>query len=138
MYATLEDMIARFGEEEMNSLCPSENGEINKETAVAALKDAEELINSYLAAKYALPLSVAPACLVRACANVARYLLYTEVIPEALEKQYEKDIAFLKDIARGVVVLSVAETGQSPSQADDVVYHGSAPRLFSHRQLKGF
>ncbi len=138
MYATLEDLIDRFGEHELVSLCGNEDGVINQDTTEAALKDANELINSYLAAKYALPLSIAPSCLIRIAADLARYFLYTEVVPEAIEKQYEKDIAFLKDIAKGVVVLAVSQTGQNPQQSDEIVFHGSSPRLFSHKQMKGF
>ena len=71
MYAIKDDLIKRFGE---------------REIVETALADAEELINSYVAVKYALPLSTVPAALKRICCDMARYFMYKEVIPEELEK----------------------------------------------------
>lgn len=138
MYATLDDMLKRFGINELTALAESAEGGVDEEKVNTAIKDAEELINAYVGAKHSLPLSVVPQSLKRICCDLARYFLYVEVKPEELEKTYEKDIAFLKDIARGVVVLENSETGTVPEQSDDVVYTGSSSRLFSHKQLKGF
>ncbi len=138
MYATIEDMLKRFGEAEINAIAGAEKGAIDEDKVKTALNDAEELINAYVGAKHSLPLSVVPQSLKRICCNLARYFLYVEVKPEELEKTYEKDIAFLKDIARGVVVLEHSETGTMPKQSDDVVYTGTSARLFSHKQMKGF
>ena len=69
---------------------------------------------------------------------MARYFMYKEVIPEELEKTYERNLTFLKDIAKGVVTLGDPETGQNPEQAGDVIFSGSPVRHFSQNQLKGF
>lgn len=138
MYANKEDLIKRFGEREIVALASNDEEIIVDSVVDTALSDAEELINSYVAVKYALPLTTVPAALKRICCDFARYFMYKEVIPEEVEKTYERNLTFLKDIARGVVVLGDAETGQTPEQAGDVIYSGSADRLFSHKQLKGF
>ncbi len=138
MYATTDDMIKRFGEAELQALTNPEGADIDQSAVETALNDADELINAYVAAKHALPLSVVPASLKRISCELARYFLYREVKPEELEKSYEKNLTFLKDIARGVVILECSESGQTPQQSDDVIFSGSSDRLFSHRQMKGF
>lgn len=138
MYASKEDLIKRFGEREIVALAGNEDGVIEDIVIETALTDAEELVNSYVAVKYALPLSTVPASLKRISCDLARYFMYKEVIPEELEKNYDRNLTFLKDIARGVVTLGDSLTGQTPEQADDVIFSGSADRLFSQNQLKGF
>lgn len=138
MYARKEDLIKRFGEREIVALAGNEDEVIEDTIINTALTDAEELVNSYVAVKYALPLSIVPASLKRICCELAHYFLYKEVIPDELEKTYEKNLAFLKDIARGVVILECSQSGQTPEQADEVIFSGSADRLFSQKQLKGF
>lgn len=138
MYAGKEDLITRFGEREIAAIS-SNDGETIDETVVAtALSDAEDLINSYVSVKYALPLTTVPAALKRISCDFARYFMYKEVIPDELEKKYEQNLAFLKDIARGVVSLGDFSTGEPPQQSGDVIFSGSSARLFSHKQLKGF
>lgn len=138
MYATTDDMIKRFGTAELQALTNPEGTDIDQSAVETALNDANELINAYVAAKHALPLTVVPASLKRISCELARYFLYREVKPEELEKSYEKNLAFLKDIARGVVILECSESGQTPQQSDDVIFAGSSDRLFSFRQMKGF
>lgn len=138
MYATLDDMLKRFGKREIYALAELEEGVLDEEKINQALADGAELISSYIAAKHSLPLSVIPLSLKRICCDMARYFLYVEVKPEELEKTYEKNIAFLKDIAKGIVVLEDTTTGAKPKQSDEVVYNGSSARLFSHTQMKGF
>ncbi len=61
-YATMEDLMRRTPDGEILQLAPEdENGEqIDVKTVELALSDAAETINSYLAARHALPLSVVP------------------------------------------------------------------------------
>ncbi len=138
MYADKEDLIKRFGEREIIALAGNEAEIIDNSVVETALSDAEDLINSYVSVKYALPLTTVPAALKRICCDFARYFMYKEVIPEELEKKYEQNLAFLKDIARGVVSLGDFSTGETPQQSGDVIFSGSSARLFSHKQLKGF
>ena len=54
MYATKDDLIKRFGEREVVALAGNEEEVIDDTVVETALADAEELINSYVAVKYAL------------------------------------------------------------------------------------
>ena len=94
MYANKEDLIKRFGEREITALAGNEDEVMDDTVVETALADAEELINSYVAVKYALPLSTVPAALKRICCDMARYFMYKEVIPEELEKTYERNLTF--------------------------------------------
>lgn len=140
MYATIDDMIDRFGVEEIEALAPSKdgNGEVNTKEVEVALLDASDVINSYLAGKYALPLSIVPSQLKRICCLLARYNLYKSVKPDDIEKDYENSIYYLKDVAKGIVVFEHSATGAKPKQSDEVVFSGSARRDFSSSQMKGF
>lgn len=138
MYATLQDLIDRGFEPELIALTGAEDGTINEKIVTEALIDASEHMDSYIAAKHALPLSTVPGSLKGVCCDIARYFLYKEGVPEELEKKYDKRIAYLRDISKGAVILENSETGQTPQQSDDVVFMGSSDRLFSHRQMKGF
>lgn len=76
-YATVEDMVARFGEAEMTRLTAAE-GELDAGVVTAkvetALAEATGLIDSYLRRRYAVPLAApVPAEIVRACCVLARY-----------------------------------------------------------------
>lgn len=139
MYVTTNDMIERFGKREIDDLAFSEvSNETDLTKVEVAIEDASELINSYVAAKHALPLSVVPASLKRICCDLARYFLYRSIKPEDVTKAYENSIYFLKDVAKGIVFLEDGKSGVSPKQADDVVYKGSSARLFSREKMEGF
>lgn len=140
MYATTEELITRYGQDELLQLaCQADDeSQIDDKVVKTALIDAYELINSYVAVKHALPLSVVPEVLKRINCELARYFLYKGVKPEDLEKTYEKNIRYLRDVAQGGVILEHSASGQAPTQADEVIFTGSSARLFSHHQMKGF
>lgn len=105
-YATQQDMLDRFGEEELLQLADrDDSGVIDTAVLDAVLKDAEELIDSYLAKRYQLPLSNVPQSLVRISASIARYFLYKDEPTDAAQKGYDNAIAWLKDIAAGKALL---------------------------------
>lgn len=140
MYATIEELIARYGQNEILQLaCQSDDeSQIDAKAVEIALLDGAELINSYVAVKHALPLSVVPEVLKRINCELARYFLYKIGRTEELEKSYEKNIRYLRDVAQGGVILEHSASGQAPTQADEVIFTGSSARLFSHLQMKGF
>ena len=105
-YATQQDMLDRFGDEELLQLADrDDSGVIDTAVLDAVLKDAEELIDSYLAKRYQLPLSNVPQSLVRISASIARYFLYKDEPTDAAQKGYDNAIAWLKDIAAGKALL---------------------------------
>lgn len=75
-YATVNDMVERFGQIEMIRLSTRDDAlpeSIDGPRIETALADASALIDSYLRARYAVPLSPIPREIIRACCYLARY-----------------------------------------------------------------
>lgn len=107
MYATRDDLIARFGTEveQLESMHPQGN------TAVqSAIQDATEEIDGYLAGRYDLPLPNVPNNLKRLACDIARYYLYFQQPTELVEKRYEQAIDYLKMVANNKAHLSILDT----------------------------
>lgn len=106
MYATRDDLIARFGTEveQLESMHPQGN------TAVqSAIQDATEEIDGYLAGRYDLPLPNVPNNLKRLACDIARYYLYFQQPTELVEKRYEQAIDYLKMVANNKAHLSILD-----------------------------
>lgn len=106
MYATRDDLIARFGTEveQLESMHPQGN------TAVqSAIQDATEEIDGYLAGRYDLPLPNIPNNLKRLTCDIARYYLYFQQPTELVEKRYEQAIDYLKMVANNKAHLSILD-----------------------------
>ena len=127
-YATQAEMVARYGTEE---LVQATNLEIDNTGAIvtavldAALDEANSLADSYVQAKYTLPLgSVSPALIGQACA-LARYLLWKNRASDRVFAGYESAISWLKDVAKGVVSLGPTATEDAPTAAVGPTYSES-------------
>ena len=130
MYATREELIKRFGDEieQLESMHPSSG------TAVQdAIQDATEEIDSYLAAKYTLPLPSTPNNLKRLACDIARYRLYFQQPTEEVRKRYEDAKEFLKGVRDGKNVLAILDnqnqvTEEKPINAPATMPIGSTYR----------
>ena len=75
-YATLDDLIERAGETEIRQIADRDrDGAIDADVVEAALTDADNLVNGYVAAKYTVPLASVPAveiCSDRSAAGMMR------------------------------------------------------------------
>ncbi|MEX5286986.1 gp436 family protein [Acinetobacter towneri] len=104
MYASREDLVARFGVHEIENL---EAMQTMSNAIENALQDAAEEIDSYVAVKYELPLPSIPSTLKRVACNIARYRLYFQKPTEEVDNRYKADIDFLKRVADGKAVLNI-------------------------------
>lgn len=118
-YATAQDMIKRFGEEELIDLTDRDGslGSIAAPVLDQALADASAEIDGYLGGRYKLPLATVPAVLIRICCDIARYQLYDERANEQLQTRYQDSIKFLRSLGKGELNLGLPDEGESgPSQ----------------------
>ncbi|EOR06013.1 gp436 family protein [Acinetobacter tandoii] len=129
MYATREDLIARFGNEidQLESMLSTTN------SIDEAIRDATEEIDSYVAVKYKLPLPNIPSTLKRVACNIVRYRLYFQHPTEEVENRYEAEINYLKRIADGKAVLNILNdqnqvTEEKPANAPATMPIGSTYR----------
>ncbi|MBN4063474.1 DUF1320 domain-containing protein [Cardiobacterium sp. AH-315-I02] len=119
-YCTQQDLIERFGEQELIELTDEHGvGEINATQINRAIEDADGLIDGYLtASRYDMPLIEQFSVLTRVACNLVRHDLY-DVPPEHIVKRYESAVAFLRDVSTGKVSLGVKADGSKPSVSDN-------------------
>lgn len=136
MYATLSDLVERFGEAELIQLTDTTGaGEIDESRAAAALEDAHAEVHGYLATRYPQPPDPVPRLLVRVAADIARYHLYDDAAPDEVRRRCEDARRVLQAIARGEVSLGAPHN--TPTHALTVTLAGQPPRLFARRRGGG-
>lgn len=141
MYATPDNMLSRFGEQDLTLLTEREDsvpGEINLALLEQALSDASAEIDGYIAGRYVLPLTTVPAVLERNCCDIARYFLYGDKAPEQVEKRYTAVVKFLTAVSKGDISLGLADTGETADQSELVISIESAGSVFGRKSAKGF
>ncbi|AJY46484.1 gp436 family protein [Martelella endophytica] len=144
MYATVNDMIARFGETHILRLSNPEDRTaeaVDVARVERALSDATAEIEGYLRGYYAVPVTAPPVDLVRAASILARYELAQgeHVSPsEEMSKGRDDVLKWLRDIAARRVHLDAplaegatgAKVGSGPRYSD-------RPRDFTYDTLRG-
>ena len=113
MYATKNDLVARFGENVL-SLALMFPADV-PDPLETALQDACEEVDGYLAVRYPLPLPNVPNNLKRLVCEIARYKLYFEEAPEATEVRYRMAIDFLKGVRDGKNSLAILDSNDQIS-----------------------
>lgn len=137
-YATLPDMIARYGEREIIQLTDCENPRTDAVVEAVlnqALSDAAAEADGYLAVRHTLPLPSTPPVLVRIVCDIARYRLYDEKASEEVRNRYTDAIKWLLALSRGAASLGLPADVTSPAAGAVIV---SASRAFSRDKLRGF
>lgn len=161
-YATVQDMIDRYGEPEMIQLTDPDILAVQTAKAQRALDDAQAFADSFVGRVYRLPLPgcskpapqpgnphavhmVAPPQLTRVVCDVARYYLYSDLAPEhEVYLRYKAAERELGQIAEGKAVLAcpwggvpgTLVAGDAPGDAE--VFHGFSPRAITGETLRGF
>lgn len=107
-YATTQDMIDRFGADELIELTDRANlGQIDATVLARALADADAEINGYLVSRYQLPLPTIPPVLTRIAADLARYAIYDDRATERITGRRNDAVQFLQSLAKGTVSLGL-------------------------------
>ena len=105
MYATLDDMTAAFGENEMVEITDREHTDaVDTGLAEEALSRASSEADSYLARRYAVPVAApVPPVLVAAVCDIARYRLTGGPASESdpILARYLQAVKWLERIADG-------------------------------------
>ncbi len=108
MYATLANMVARFGEQELIQLTDRADPamEVVDEAVfnVDALR-ADGYVNGYLRTRYALPMVTPDIGVVTAAENVTRYYLFGNGAPQYVKDGYDESTDWLKLVQSGKVLL---------------------------------
>jgi phage gp36-like protein len=117
-YATQQNMIDRYGQQELIELTDRANiGVIDATVLANVLADADAEINTYLNSRYTLPLPTVPPSLTKFACDIARYQLYDTRASEQVLQRYKDAIAFFKMLATGAISLGLNSALTAP-QAD--------------------
>lgn len=133
MYVTLDELIVRFGRDEILDLAADETGdEIDGEIVERACQDAAGEIDGSLAAGgYKTPLTTVPPVVTAYGCDIARYRLYSDRATEQVTKRYEDAIRFLRQLASGGLKLGL------PKVDDEVTSAGSVNFVPGRRAFPG-
>lgn len=114
-YIDQQQLVTRFGEAELQALAPDGQGGIDADTVARACVDAAGEIDARLvAAGYTTPLNPVPSVVTAHAADIARYRLYDEHATEVVIARYQHAIKFLRDVARGEVMLGSNDEPTAP------------------------
>lgn len=130
-YATQQDIVDRIGEPDLLVIADrNADSVVDVDVVARALEDAAAEIDTYVSAKYTLPLPTIPQVLVRLCVDIAVYHLSSDALKSTDErrKHYEDAISLLNKISKGVVSLGLADV---PESSNGSVFVSSPPRRFT-------
>lgn len=135
MYASAQDMRDRY--ENLDDLLrlPGTD-DLNEKKLTQALNDAGALADSYLSAKYTLPLAVVPQVLVQHCCAIAFYYLCDQQPSDQARDRYREALTWLREVKNGSIPIGVDEAGSAPESDDLPQMQAEAP-VFGRNQ-KGF
>jgi phage gp36-like protein len=139
-YCTQDDLLKMLPEPEMAQLT-AESGDVPDEAVVAeVIAKAAAEIDSYLAVRYVLPLTEIPSQVKHLAVDMAIYHLHSRrgMMLEIRGKNYDKSLAFLKDVAAGRAEIIGATGVELPGDAGSVVEVSSSTRIFSRDEMSGF
>lgn len=138
-YATLADLIERASEREIREISDRDrDGETDPEVIAAALADADNRINSYIAVKYATPLPSVPDLVRTWAVSIARYVLHHNGAPKHVKDDFDDAIAALKDVSRGLAALPVADGEAPPVDQAGKVMASHPATVFTQEKLRGW
>lgn len=139
-YATQQDLIDRFGEQELIELTDRADpptGEIDATVVSKRIADADAIIDSYLGGRYKFPLSSVPEILVGISCAIARKKLYADAPLDEVISDDKDAMRMLRDISSGVAKLEV-EGVESAANTTGAPVLNSAPQTFNKNTMKGF
>lgn len=134
-YATAEQVIERHGADAVLLLADRDgDGTADPGVLDQALADAAAEIDTYLAAKYGLPLASTPSVLTRLACDIAVYQLAKSaaLATEERRRRYDAAVRLLERIARGEASLGLGSPG-APSRA----FSSARPRRFTRSTMSG-
>lgn len=142
-YCTQQDLVDRFGSTRLVQLTDRVNKPASTIDAVMVARhvaDADSLINSYLAKRYQLPLTVpVPAALTKVAVDLAWYFLLGDTVEKdsSAALAHREALSWLKSVSAGTVVIEGA--GEALQSAGGGQVKTSAPnRVFTRDSLGDF
>jgi phage gp36-like protein len=137
-YCTQADIVKLLPEGELAQLTAETGSTPDAAVVSEAIAKAGAEIDAYLAVRYVLPLETTPNQVKHLAVDLAIYHLYSRrgMMLEIRGKNYDKAVAFLKDVAAGRAEIIGATGAEIPGAEGQVVEVSSAKRVFSRTNLR--
>jgi phage gp36-like protein len=140
-YCTLQQLTDRYGVALLVEVSDRAGGSapVAPDDALfdRAIADADSLIDSYLKARYALPLAETPRLVTDLSLRISIYFAHARVADEKIRKDYDDAIRTLAAIATGAIRLDVAGVEPASSGAGEVLTN-EPHRPLSADTMKGY
>ncbi len=115
-YCTIDDLKVSIPEKRLIELTDdNDTGAYNEVLINEIIKKAENEINGYCQERYDVPFVTVPGLIKDFCIELSIYKLYLrrENIPDEIQKNYEKLIKKLRDIADGKISLGTSDVPET-------------------------
>lgn len=139
-YATLDQLKNRFGDDLLirtTDRATPPTGLIDVSIVDQALADTDAVIDGYLEARYALPVTVVPTQLVDLALSIAIYKLHIYSADDKITDDYKDALRALREIAKGDIRLTIAGKPAANNGASGVRIT-DRKRPFTNTNLKDF
>jgi phage gp36-like protein len=141
-YSTVTDIKKLIPEETLIQLTDDEGaGIVNQGRIDEAIEGADGEIDSYLSAKYTVPLYPVPRVINKLSVDFAIYNLYSrrmETIPETRATRHKDGVRLLEKIAEGKISIGEATEPTASGSNEAQVSTSSEDRIFTRDKLSGF
>lgn len=142
-YATVDDFVMAFGEDEAIALSNLDDPTaLDQRNAVieAGLEGADSMIDGYIqSAGYTMPLSSVPAVLKEIALDIARYRLDRLSAREDVRLRYEDALKWLRDVSAGKVSLGLATNGEEVTASGScAIEYYASESVFSRESLRDY
>lgn len=133
-YATLTDLIEKFGESDLVDLTDIDDPRVNgvvQSRIDEQLARASAEIDSYVAPRYSVPLSSpVPPTIKGVCCDMAFFYLHRLGANQSVVDAYDRAVRFLRDLAAGKAGLALPDGGTpAVSPSADLVQFVAPPRI---------
>jgi phage gp36-like protein len=139
-YCTQADLEKLVPVQELAELTTESGGQPESEVVEVCLARAAAEIDAYLAGRYVVPFNPVPERVKSLAVDLAIYHLYSRrgVMPEIREKNYQKALACLRELAGGQARLLVAGQEAARLEGPDSRLSQATERVFSRAALRDF
>lgn len=142
-YATLDELIATFGEHNLSPLLVDENGDLSPFNQW--LENASSEIDGYLNARYKTPLKLVPSIVKEWTCSIAYYkrsLEYGTGLTEEKRKRYDDIFKYLRDIVKGMATIPELENAEGePTKPEGkvalILDENNPSRVITRRAMDG-
>lgn len=127
-YATIDDIFSRY--KPIKTLVGSEDMQVSSaEVTSIFIRDAESLVDAFLAARYSVPLSPVPAYITQVTADIALFNMLVEHLPQKpdfFQPRYDRAMGILYSIQSGSIIVTsaaVSSLGDQEAWSNTKEYH---------------